>query len=175
MAEPFIGEIRMFAGNFAPRDWSYCNGTLLAITQNQVLYSLLGTYYGGDGRTTFGLPDLRGRVPVHQGQGPGLSSRLMGQKFGAETVTLTTTQLPSHTHELQASSDQATSDAPAGLVLAKGDEVTFDRIYTTDPPANDLSPQAIGNTGGSQAHDDMMPFLCLSFIIALQGTYPSRN
>jgi microcystin-dependent protein len=175
MSEPFVGEIRMFAGNFAPRAWAFCNGTLLAISQNQALFSLLGTNYGGDGRTTFGLPDLRGRVPMHQGQGPGLTPRFLGQKFGAETVTLTPDQLPSHTHVPEASSDQASADAPQDKVLAKGDAAPPGRIYTTDPPAVDMSPAAIANSGASQAHDNTMPFQCVNFIVALQGIYPSRN
>jgi microcystin-dependent protein len=172
MSEPFVGEIRMFAGNFAPRGWALCDGQLLDISQNDALFSLLGTTYGGDGRTTFGLPDMRGRIPIHAGTGPGLSPRAWGAKAGQERVTLTTNQLPSHSHPLQVSDDLATTSSPQGTTFhrASGDN------YIGEPgsPAN-LNAGAIGTTGGGQDHNNVQPFLCLNFIIALFGIYPSRN
>ena len=153
MSEPFVGEIRMFAGNFAPRGWAFCDGQLLAVSQNDALFSLLGTIYGGDGRTTFGLPDLRGRIPIHAGTGPGLSPRRLGAKGGAENVTLTVNQMPSHNHGLRASADPTTTPNPQDSVLG---EATADRIYASsgDVTLNNLS---ISNVGGSQAHNNMQP------------------
>ena len=127
MSEPYVGEIRMFAGNFAPRGWAFCDGQLLAVSQNDALFSLLGTIYGGDGRTTFGLPDVRGRVPVHQGTGPGLSQRRLGSKGGSEDVTLTSNQLASHSHDFNANTALADSEMPTGRVVAQGDGVNFYR------------------------------------------------
>ena len=172
MSEPFVGEIRMFAGNFAPRGWAFCDGQLLAVSQNDALFSLLGTIYGGDGRTTFGLPDLRGRVPVHAGQGPGLSNYRLGASGGAESVTLTTNQLPSHSHPLQATDNLGTTPNPSGNVLAKS--TTID-AYFPDTPSTALNNNSITNVGGSQSHTNLMPFLCVHFIIALFGIYPSRS
>ncbi len=172
MSEPFVGEIRMFAGNFAPRGWAFCDGQLLAVSQNDALFSLLGTIYGGDGRTTFGLPDLRGRIPLHQGTGPGLSARRLGSKGGAERETLTTNQLASHTHDWNANTADATTAAPAGKVLAKA--VNF-RFWEPANPNTDLASTTIANTGGSQPHNNLMPTLCINFIIALVGIYPSRQ
>ena len=172
MSEPFIGEIRMFAGNFAPRSWAFCDGQLLAITQNEPLFSLLGTIYGGDGRTTFGLPDLRGRVPIHAGSGPGLSPRNLGTKAGLETVVVSQNQLPAHSHALQGSTDLADSPNPADRVVATSTTVD---LYIQEAPADALAADSIGATGGSQAHDNVMPFLCIHFIIALFGIYPSRS
>ena len=171
MSEPFVGEIRMFAGNFAPRGWAFCDGQLLAVSQNDALFSLFGTVYGGDGRTTFGLPDLRGRIPIHAGQGPGLSSRRLGSKGGSERVTLTVNQLPSHRHPLQASTQAATDALPAGKVTAQTDSP----LYGADSPFGNMASGAITNTGGSQAHTNLMPFLCVNFIVALVGIYPSRH
>jgi microcystin-dependent protein len=171
MSEPFIGEIRMFAGNFAPRSWAFCDGQLLAISQNDALFSLLGTIYGGDGRTTFGLPDLRGRIPVHMGQGPGLSERRLGSKGGAEKVTLTVNQLPSHTHPLQASTDPGHESNAAGEVLSQ----PLTDLYIEDPPVSALASSAIGSAGESRSHTNLQPYLCLHFIIALFGIYPSRH
>lgn len=171
MSEPFVGEIRMFAGNFAPRGWAFCDGQLLAVSQNDALFSLLGTVYGGDGRTTFGLPDLRGRIPVHAGSGPGLSPRRLGSKGGAENVTLTVNQLPSHTHTMQASSQAATDALPQNKVVAQTDAA----FYHVDPPFVDFASQGALAIGGSRAHTNVMPFLCLHFIIALFGIYPSRQ
>ena len=172
MSEPFVGEIRMFAGNFAPRGWAYCDGQLLAVSQNDALFSLLGTIYGGDGRTTFGLPDLRGRIPLHQGTGPGLSPRPLGSKGGEENVTLTANQIPSHSHNWQANTADATGTAPQGKVTAT--PVGF-RIYETGDQNTDLDATTIANSGGSQPHSNLMPTLCVNFIIALVGIYPSRN
>ena len=171
MSDPFVGEIRMFAGNFAPRNWAFCDGQLLAISQNDALFSLLGTTYGGDGRTTFGLPDLQGRVPVHAGSGPGLSNRPLGSKSGSESVTLGSTQLPSHTHALQGSGDAATTPDPSGNVFARssGD------AYGSDFSASNMNAAAVGGSGGGQAHTNLMPSLVVNVIVALFGIYPSRS
>lgn len=171
MSEPFVGEIRMFAGNFAPRGWALCDGQLLAVSQNDALFSLLGTIYGGDGRTTFGLPDMRGRIPLHMGTGPGLANRRIGAKAGSENVSLTSNQIPSHTHQIQASSEGGDSTAPAGKVLANSGTHP---IYIDDTAVN-MSSTAIANTGGSQQHTNLQPYLCVNFIIALFGIYPSRS
>lgn len=172
MSEPFVGEIRMFAGNFAPRGWAFCDGQLLAVSQNDALFSLLGTIYGGDGRTTFGLPDMRGRLPIHQGTGPGLSARRLGSRGGAEHETLTTNQLASHTHDLNANTMPGTTIAPQGKVPAEGVGVNFFRQGAQD---TDLASNAIASTGGSQSHTNLMPSLCVNFIVALFGIYPSRH
>ncbi len=172
MSEPFVGEIRMFAGNFAPRGWAFCDGQLLAVSQNDALFSLLGTIYGGDGRTTFGLPDLRGRIPLHQGEGPGLSRRRLGSKGGAEKETLTTNQLASHAHDWNANTAAADSAASQGRVLA---DPTGVRIFEPADQGTDLASTTIANTGGSQPHTNLMPTLCVHFIIALVGIYPSRH
>ncbi len=172
MSEPFVGEIRMFAGNFAPRGWAFCDGQLLAISQNDALFSLLGTIYGGDGRTTFGLPDLRGRIPLHQGSGPGLSPRQLGSKGGSENVTLTTNQLASHTHDWNGNTAAATDAGPQGKVLATPSGVRF---FEPDTQDSSLASSTIAATGGSQPHTNLMPTLCIHFIIALVGIYPSRH
>lgn len=173
MSEPFVGEIRMFAGNFAPRGWAFCDGQLLAVSQNDALFSLLGTIYGGDGRTTFGLPDLRGRIPVHAGTGPGLSVRRLGAKGGEEKVTLTVTQLPSHSHTLQASTQLAPDDVPTGRVLAQARNITPYRENAS--LFVDMASASVTSVGGSQSHTNLQPFLCVHFIIALFGIYPSRH
>ncbi|MBD8890936.1 phage tail protein [Roseibium litorale] len=172
MSEPFVGEIRMFAGNFAPRGWAFCDGQLLAVSQNDALFSLLGTVYGGDGRTTFGLPDMRGRIPIHQGTGPGLSPRRLGSKSGSETVTLTVNQLPSHSHDFSASTALAEEDSPADRVLAR---VSGYNLYNKDTQTTSLNTASIENIGGSRSHTNMMPSICVSFIMALVGIYPSRH
>ena len=172
MSEPFVGEIRMFAGNFAPRGWAFCDGQLLAVSQNDALFSLLGTIYGGDGRTTFGLPDLRGRIPLHQGTGPGLSPRRLGSKGGTENETLTTNQLASHTHDWNANTQPATGAAPQGKVLADPSPI---RLFSAVNQTASLASSMIANTGGGQPHTNLMPTLCIHFIIALVGIYPSRN
>jgi len=172
MSEPFVGEIRMFAGNFAPRSWAFCDGQLLAVSQNDALFSLLGTIYGGDGRTTFGLPDMRGRIPLHEGTGPGLSARQLGSKSGGENVTLTTNQLANHSHDFFANTQPATAAAPQGKVVADGVGVSF--LNPTDQNT-DLASTTIMDVGGSRSHTNLMPTLCVHFIIALFGIYPSRQ
>ncbi len=172
MSEPFVGEIRMFAGNFAPRGWAFCDGQLLAVSQNDALFSLLGTVYGGDGRTTFALPDLRGRIPIHAGTGPGLSPRRLGSKAGTEEETITVNQLPNHNHgPVGASTDIGNLRPPGGKILAR---TTAQSIYQEETSSN-MSPSAITSVGGSQSHFNLMPFLCINFIIALFGIYPSRQ
>ncbi|MDD5271934.1 MAG: tail fiber protein [Methylovulum sp.] len=177
MSEPFVGEIRMVGFNFPPRNWALCDGHTLPINQYQALFALLGVTYGGDGHTTFGLPDLRGRVPVNQGTGPGLSTYVMGQKAGSETVTLTSAQIPNHTHSLNVSSGQGTLTTPVNNFLA----VPVDNNGTANMQdfaglANAaMNAAAIGATGGNQAHTNLQPFLCVNFIIALTGIFPSRN
>jgi microcystin-dependent protein len=174
--EAMIGEVRMFAGNFAPRGWALCDGQLLSIAQFQALFSILGTTYGGDGRTTFALPDLRGRASVHAGRGPGLSDRRLGQKGGTETVTLNVNEMPSHNHssQLNADSTVASSDQPRNALPARNAASTpqYGQNITTT-----LSPAAItiSNAGGNQPHNNMAPFLTINYIIALEGIYPSRN
>ena len=170
MSEPFVGEIRMFAGNFAPRGWAFCDGQLLSVEQHDALFSLLGTIYGGDGRTSFALPDLRCRIPIHPGLGPGLTPRNLGNKSGAETVAITANQLPSHSHTLEASSVAATESAPDGKVLG----VPTKDFYGENPSVN-MHSNTIGSAGNSQSHNNMMPSLCVNFIIALRGIYPSRD
>ncbi len=171
MSEPFVGEIRMFAGNFAPRGWAFCDGQLLAVSQNDALFSLLGTIYGGDGRTTFGLPDMRGRIPIHAGSGPGLSPRNLGAKAGAENVTLTVNQLPSHSHRASGSGNLPSDRSPFGLVPGQ----TTGDTYIDDTPVVNMNVGAVSSVGGSQRHTNLMPFLCINFIIALFGIYPSRH
>ena len=185
MAEPFQAEIKMFGANFAPRGWALCDGQLLQISQYSALFSLLGTIYGGDGRTTFALPDMRGRVPVHAGTGPGLTPRRLGTKTGAEYTILNTTQLPSHTHtprvlNLRATSADGISDEPTGRLPAKA--AGGETIYNTAGGGNavvNMQSAAIqlelNNTGGNQPVYLMQPFTCVNFIIAMQGTYPSRS
>lgn len=168
MSEPFVGEIRMFAGNFAPRGWAFCDGQLMAISENDALFSLVGTYYGGDGRTTFGLPDLRGRLPMHQG-----STYRIGGKAGQEEVTLTASQLPSHRHALAAVGDQpGTQASPAGALPAQSFNVV---PYLADAPTGSFNAAAVTDTGGSRAHSNVQPFQCVYFIISLFGIYPSRH
>lgn len=174
--EAFIGEIKMFAGNFAPRGWALCDGQLLAIAQNQALFSILGTTYGGDGRTTFALPDLRGRVAVHPGNGPGLSPYRLGQKGGSETTTLTVNNLPPHNHSVSVSNpvndDEATSDDPTGNYPA----VSGENMYTETTNAEGAVPNVtVDNTGGGQAFNNISPYATVNYIICLQGIFPSRN
>lgn len=170
MASPFIGQIQPFGFNFPPRGWATCDGQLLPISQNTALFALLGTTYGGDGRTTFALPDLRGRVPIHMGNGPGLSSYTIGQKSGVETVTLTVPQLPSHNHTHACSSDDPNAGSPVNNVPA----AVANPIYSTTQNAL-MSPSVIGNAGGSQPHENRQPYLTINFCICLQGIFPSRN
>ena len=170
MSEPFIGEIRIFAGNFEPRNWAYCDGRLISISSNNELFAVLGTTYGGDGRTTFGLPDLRGRAPMHAGNGPGLTSRQLGARGGAETVVLTEAQLPNHTHQMAAVDATGNTDIPDDNSLAIAG-------YQTDGDSNlvNMASQALANTGSGQGHSNMAPSLGINFIIALVGIFPSRS
>ena len=172
MSEPFVGEIRMFAGNFAPRGWAFCDGQLLAVSQNDALFSLLGTIYGGDGRTTFGLPDLRGRVPIHAGSGPGLTPRRLGAKAGTEKETLTVNQLAAHSHSTSVSTAAGTQSAPAGEYLGASPNV---RVFRPENQNASMNDATLSKVGGSRSHTNLMPFLCVHFIIALFGIYPSRN
>lgn len=174
MSEPFIAEIRIFAGNFAPRGWAFCDGQLLPVSQNTALFSLIGTTYGGDGRSTTALPNLMGRAPMHPGRGPGLTSRKLGEKIGTETITLTEAQMSSHTHALRAAASRGDATAPAnteslsisaaGLAYKQGANNVVD-----------MSIDALSTTGGLQSHTNMQPFLVLNYIIALIGLYPSRS
>jgi microcystin-dependent protein len=168
MSEPFLGEIRIFGFNFAPRGWAFCNGQILSIAQNTALFSLLGTTYGGNGQTTFALPNLQSRVPVHFGQGPGLSSYALGQQAGTESVTLLVTQLPQHNHTVGASTQSDITGNPTGNVPAGG------ASYDTTANAA-MSSTMIGQTGGNQPHENLQPYLALNFCIALAGIFPSRN
>ncbi len=172
MAQPYIGELRMFAGNFPPNGWMFCEGQLLPIAENDVLFTLIGTTYGGDGETTFGLPDLRGRIPVHQGTGPGGTSYIMGQTGGTETVTLTSQQIPSHSHPLLASTVSGNQISPQNHVPANSPNIAY---YINDPPDGNMSASAIGQVGGSQPHNNVQPFLCINFIISLFGIFPSQT
>jgi microcystin-dependent protein len=167
MAQPYVGEIRMFAGNFAPAGWMFCEGQLLPISENDVLFTLIGTTYGGDGESTFALPDLRGRIPLHQGNGS-----VLADTGGAETVTLTVSQIPAHAHPLLASTGPGNANTPGGNVTGESAAV---KIYYADQPTVNLAPAAIGSVGGSQPHSNFQPFLCINFIISLFGIFPSQN
>ena len=169
MSEPFIAEIRIFAGNFAPRNWAFCIGQLMPIAQNTALFSLIGTTYGGDGRTTTALPDLQGRAPMHPGRGPGLTARRLGEKAGNATVTLSEAQMPQHSHAMQAfsSAEAANPTSTRGL----GTAPMYGAPGTVGPMANDT----LGNTGGGAAHNNLQPCLGINFVIALVGLYPSRS
>lgn len=168
--EPILGSIILFGGNFEPRGWAFCNGQSLEIHHYSALFSLLGTTYGGDGITTFKLPDLRGRVPVHAGSGPGLSPRSPGETPGLETVTLCPAQVPPHSHDL------VVADVPSSSDRAQGDMFARSQVFSDRTGATlTLNPLSIANTGGGQPHDNMQPSLCLNYIIALEGIYPSRN
>ena len=177
MSSPFLAEITMFGGNFAPRGWAFCDGQLLSIAQNSALFSILGTTYGGDGRTTFGLPDLRGRAPMQQGNGPGLSNIRLGQKLGAENVTLNATHIPSHNHTMPANTSTGNKDTPSSAVPAGyGTSVPPDGPYATGQAPNvSLHSSSVTNTGGNQAFNIRQPSLCVNFIIAIQGIFPSRS
>lgn len=169
MSEPFLAEIRIVGFNFAPRGWAFCDGQILPINQNQSLYSLLGTTYGGDGRTTFGLPDLRGRTPIHVGSSGGAHHR-QGQKSGEETVTLSAAQMPAHQHAVQASTTAGNQPISAGNVLASANNLYGDPANLTP-----LHASTLGNAGGGHGHENMQLWLALSFCIALRGLFPSRN
>ncbi|AQW30234.1 phage tail protein [Ralstonia syzygii subsp. celebesensis] len=176
--EPFIGEIRLFAGNYAPQGWLLCQGQLIDIAGNETLYTLLGTTYGGDGRTTFALPDLQGRLPVGQGQGPGLTNRTIGQRLGVEDVTLTQAQIPAHSHALSATSGQATSITPGpGVMLATvPNPQGFYDAGTANPPTKAaFASQAVGMAGANLPHSNHMPTASINYIIATVGIYPSQG
>lgn len=173
MSEPFIAEIRIFAGNFAPRSWAFCNGQLLPISQNTALFSLIGTTYGGDGRSTTALPNMEGRAPMHPGRGPGLTSRRLGQRGGTEMVSVNESQIPSHTHFVGASSERGDLFSPQNNHMARSSGGTVYKSAATNmEPLND---RTLDTSGGSQPHNNMQPFLTMNFIIALQGLYPSRS
>jgi microcystin-dependent protein len=177
--EPFLGQITLFPFNFAPKGWAFCQGQLLPISQNTALFSLLGTYYGGNGTTTFGLPDLRGRVPIGQGQGPGLSDYDIGGVQGVETVTLLATQSPSHSHPFQAFAVQATTNAPSGALPAQGRSTGrgAPAVNTYAPPqtAVPLASGQVNPAGNGQPHNNLQPYLTLNWCIAMQGIYPPRS
>lgn len=170
MSDPFIAEIKMVGFNFAPRGWATCDGQLVPISQNTALFSLLGTNYGGNGQSTFGLPNLGGRVPIAAGQGPGLSSYVQGQTGGSDTTTLLSNQIPGHAHALQASARPAESTSPAAQALAR----SASNAYTSAAAATALDPASIASAGGNQAHTNLQPYLVLNFVIALQGVFPPR-
>lgn len=172
--EPLLGEIRMFGGNFAPRGWAMCDGQILPISQNSALFSLLGTMYGGDGRTTFALPDLRGRAPIHHGTGPGLSEKRIGQKSGTETNTLSVQNLPSHSHTINAVLEDGNQSSPTGNLPA-GTKL-LDQEYSDATAANTtMNATMVNSTGNNQEVNNMQPYLTVTYIIALQGIFPSRN
>jgi microcystin-dependent protein len=164
MAQPYVGEIRMFAGNFAPAGWMFCEGQLLPISENETLFQLIGTTYGGDGESTFALPDLRGRIPVHQGNG-----LILAETGGAEEVTLTVQQIPAHSHPWLASEAAATSSTPQGNVPAEATK----RFYVVPSSVSPMASQGMGPAGGSQPHTNFQPYLCVDFIISLFGIFPS--
>jgi microcystin-dependent protein len=173
MSQPFVAEIRMFAGNFAPRSWAFCNGQLMSISQNTALFSLLGTFYGGDGKSNFALPNLQGSVPVHMGQGPGLTDRVLGETGGTQTVTLLSSEIPAHNHPVRCSSQPADQPSPGGFVWAM-EPTGLVNPYTSGPPNVPMANLA-GNAGGNQPHNNLMPYLVVNFIIALNGVFPARN
>jgi len=178
--EPFLGQIMMVGFNFAPRGWAMCQGQLLSIAQNTALFSLLGTMYGGDGKTTFALPDLRGRCAVGMGQGPGLSNYTQGERAGQENVTLISTQMPTHTHQLVVSKENGTQSDPTNAIIANN-QVTIERgntvpgsAFNAGPGNATMSPQAIQPAGGNQPHENRQPYVAMNYIIALEGIFPSR-
>jgi microcystin-dependent protein len=175
MSEPFIAEIRIFAGNFAPRGWAFCDGQLLPIAQNTALFSLIGTTYGGDGRTTTALPNLQGRAPMHPGRGPGLTTRRLGERGGTETVNLTEQQMRNHTHSLMATMSPGSAFTPSPTTSLARSMGGFAYKNGSSSPDVDMNNGALAPAGGSQAHNNMQPFLAMYFIIALQGLYPSRS
>jgi microcystin-dependent protein len=171
MSLDFIGEVRLFAGGTPPHGWALCNGQILPIASNTALFSLLGTRYGGNGTSTFALPNFQGRIPIHPGQGPGLSNRSLAEQGGSESHPLTQAELPLHTHTMGASTANGLSDSPAGRVLARNPAGV--PIYAASADSN-LAPSAAGSSGGDQPHNNMAPYLGVSFIIALQGVFPQR-
>ena len=172
MADPFVAEIRPFAFNFAPTGWAQCNGQLLPISQNTALFSLLGTYYGGDGKSTFGLPNLQGSAPMSQGQSPGTSERYLGEVSGEQFVTLIQSEMPAHPHALNAVETAAAARQPPGQMFAVGEAISD---YHTGMPNTNMHPSMLAVAGGSLPHNNLMPYLTLNFNIALQGVFPPRN
>ena len=172
MAQPYVGEIKMFGGSFAPAGWAFCNGAILPISQYDNLFNLIGTTYGGDGQSTFALPNLSSRVPIHSGQGPGQPSRQLGETLGTETVVVITQQLPVHSHSALANNSSAINASPTNSYLAKSSTVD---MFINANPGDTMSPNAISTTGGNQPHENMQPFLCVSFIISLFGAFPSQS
>ncbi len=172
MADPFVAEIRIFPFNFAPRGWAWCDGQLLPLAQNTALFSLLGTTYGGDGDGTFALPDLMGRVPMHQGQGQGLSWRDLGESGGTETVTLLESEIPAHAHEVKVATEPGEISGPQGSSIALSGS---GNVYASGEPTVMMSPMQLGTTGGSHPHTNMQPYLTCYFNIALQGVFPPRT
>ena len=171
--EGTIGEVRMFAGTFAPRSWAFCHGQLLPISQNTALFSILGTTYGGDGRTTFGLPDLRGRVPLGVGRGPGLTDRRLGSRSGEENHTLSVNEIPSHGHQVRCRNEEGNSNDPTGNVPAKP-SIETDQ-YSSEAATQSMSGGSVANAGGGSQHNNMQPWLGMNYIICLQGVFPSRS
>lgn len=179
MSDPFVAEIKLFGFSFAPRGFALCNGQLMPISQNTALFSLLGITYGGDGKVTFALPNLQGSAAMSQGQGSGVSQRYLGEQVGEPYVTLLQTEMPMHTHALQAGTANATQTGAAGAQLAKGFKGSLQssnsaKMYSTGTPQQPLSPQSISVAGGSQPHNNMMPYLTMNYCIALQGVFPQR-
>ena len=172
--DPFVAEIRIFAGNFAPKGWAFCNGQLMPISQNTALFSLLGTSYGGDGKSTFALPNLQGSAPLHAGTGPGLSERYLGEVGGEQAVTLIESEIPPHTHTVNCSSGASNSSSPANQTFGSGGGRGRPAAYASGSNVQ-MSPTATMQTGGNNPHNNMPPYLCLNFIIALQGVYPPRT
>ena len=172
MGQPYVGEIRMFGGSFAPAGWAFCNGASMPISENDVLFTLIGTTYGGDGQETFNLPDLQGRAPLHSGTGSSGTNYQIGEQAGVEQVTLTGQQIPIHNHPMLGSGDPATTLNPQDNVLSGTASAT---PYFNITPATPLAPQAVTPVGGSQPHDNMQPYLCISFIISLFGVFPTQN
>ena len=173
--DPFLAEIRIFPFNFAPKGWAFCDGQILPLSQNTALFSLLGTTYGGDGKSNFALPDFQGRTPMHPGQGPGLSLHDLGETGGSETVSLLESEIPSHSHALRASSDVADNNVPANEMLAKPLGRGNNLFTPTASPLVQMSDNALAPAGGDQPHNNMQPYLTLSFCIALQGVFPPRT
>jgi microcystin-dependent protein len=172
MAQPYVGEIRMFAGNFPPSGWLFCDGSTLPISEYETLFQLIGTTYGGDGESTFDIPDLRGRVPIHQGTGSEGTSYIIGESGGVETVTLTTQQIPQHNHQLLATQLAGTQPNPGGNILANSQGP---QPYLQESPDGNLNAQALSPAGGSQPHENLQPFLGINFIISLFGIFPSQT
>jgi microcystin-dependent protein len=171
---PYLGEIRIFAGTFAPLGWMFCEGQTLPISENDALFTLIGTTYGGDGQETFNLPDLRGRLPLHWGTGSDGSTYQIAEQGGVESVTLTVNQTPAHTHPMVGSAANATTTSPTGNVAGTASEVTV-FPYGTDNPPTTLSPQSLAPAGGSQPHDNFQPYICINYIISMFGVFPSQT